>query len=442
MKKTLGSFGVLASIAVVAPLVFSCATGEELAANKAGGAGVANAGAGGSSGADASAGGGNGGGGGAQAGAAGQSGSGGDTAGSSGGGAAGAGGTGGVAGAAGSLGGAAGTTGGAAGTTGGAAGTTGGAAGTTGGAAGTTGGAAGTTGGAGGGGTGGATTCTKETDAVFCTRLGKTCGAFAGTDNCGAARSVASCGACTAPQTCTANACAACVPETNPAFCSRLGKNCGSVTANDNCGAPRTVNPCGTCAGTDVCGTTNMCAPSGCNLAPFGGPGDGGTPYAAPVPRAIPGTIQFEDYDLGGELCAYHDKTPTANQGGVYRADGVDLQVVGGGEPAGFDIGWVEVGEWLKYTVAVTGATHDFSFRVSCAADAPPAVQECAGAFHVESETNAALIPAVTIPATANGQTYTTVTVKGVALPAGTHTLKIVIDALPYTVNLNFFSAT
>src|SRR5256885_12276201 len=27
-----------------------------------------------------------------------------------------------------------------------------------------------------------------------------------------------------------------CTPESNAAFCSRLAKNCGSLTANDNCG--------------------------------------------------------------------------------------------------------------------------------------------------------------------------------------------------------------
>jgi beta-glucanase (GH16 family) len=54
-------------------------------------------------------------------------------------------------------------------------------------------------------------TCTTESNAAFCSRLGKDCGAVSGTDNCGLARSVASCGTCTAPETCggagTANVC-------------------------------------------------------------------------------------------------------------------------------------------------------------------------------------------------------------------------------------------
>jgi len=44
--------------------------------------------------------------------------------------------------------------------------------------------------------------CTAESDAAFCSRLGKNCGAVSGIDNCGTARSVANCGACVAPGTC------------------------------------------------------------------------------------------------------------------------------------------------------------------------------------------------------------------------------------------------
>jgi hypothetical protein len=53
--------------------------------------------------------------------------------------------------------------------------------------------------------------CTAENDAAFCTRLGRNCGTVVGTDNCGFSRTVASCGTCTAPQTCggggSANVC-------------------------------------------------------------------------------------------------------------------------------------------------------------------------------------------------------------------------------------------
>ena len=47
---------------------------------------------------------------------------------------------------------------------------------------------------------------------------------------------------------------ATCVPETNAAFCARLGQNCGAPTATDNCGQTRTSASCGSCASPNTCG--------------------------------------------------------------------------------------------------------------------------------------------------------------------------------------------
>jgi beta-galactosidase len=119
---------------------------------------------------------------------------------------------------------------------------------------------------AGGGGTsgGGGAACAPESDATFCTRLGKACGSATANDNCGASRTVAVCGTCTAPQACSATNVCGCASETDTAFCSRVGRNCGTVTANDNCGASRTVTSCGTCTAPDVCSAGNVCGPVNC----------------------------------------------------------------------------------------------------------------------------------------------------------------------------------
>jgi len=54
-----------------------------------------------------------------------------------------------------------------------------------------------------------------------------------------------------------------CVPETDDAFCLRLGKTCGSVTANDNCGTSRTIYSCGDCSSINMkCDTAKgRCTP-------------------------------------------------------------------------------------------------------------------------------------------------------------------------------------
>lgn len=68
-----------------------------------------------------------------------------------------------------------------------------------------------------------------------------------------------------------------CTPETNAAFCARLGKACGSVTANDNCGTSRTVSSCGSCSSGQTCSGSNVCVASG------GGGGGGGSGTAPTV---------------------------------------------------------------------------------------------------------------------------------------------------------------
>ena len=62
----------------------------------------------------------------------------------------------------------------------------------------------------------------------------------------------------------------------------------------------------------------------------------------------LPGTIQAEDFDRGAADVAYSDTTG-GNAGGAYRSTNVDIEKTtdAGG---GFNLGWVDAGEWLKYT--------------------------------------------------------------------------------------------
>ena len=69
-----------------------------------------------------------------------------------------------------------------------------------------------------------------------------------------------------------------------------------------------------------------------------------------PGPHPVPGTVEPQDFDLGGEGVAYHDTEP-ANLGGTYRpTEGVDIETVEGFT----DVGWIRSGEWLTYTVTAT----------------------------------------------------------------------------------------
>jgi hypothetical protein len=149
-----------------------------------------------------------------------------------------------------------------------------------------------------------------------------------------------------------------------------------------------------------------------------GGGGDGGpTPFTG-TPIALPGTLQAEDFDNGGEGVAYHDQT-SGNAGGAYRTTNVDIAGaadVGGG----YTLGWVGATEWLNYTVNVsTAGTYDIEVRVACSG--------AGGTFHIEVN-GVDKTGAMTVPNTGGWQTWTTVRKTGVSLAAGNQVWRLVMD--------------
>ncbi|HEY8746515.1 MAG TPA: carbohydrate-binding protein [Tepidisphaeraceae bacterium] len=136
-------------------------------------------------------------------------------------------------------------------------------------------------------------------------------------------------------------------------------------------------------------------------------------------PQSVPGTLEFENYDLGGEGVAYHDSS-AANEGGQYRTDGVDLSTASdtGG---GYFVGWTNPGEWLKYTVNIASSkTYSLGIRVASGSGG--------GTFHINVDGNNATGP-ITLPNTGGWQNWTTLNVPNVALPAGVHVLTLAIDS-------------
>ena len=151
----------------------------------------------------------------------------------------------------------------------------------------------------------------------------------------------------------------------------------------------------------------------------------GRTPFGA-APTAIPGTVQAENYDLGGQGISYsvNSINGTANS---YRSDGVDLEATAdaGG---GYDIGWTSGGQWFRYTVNVaTAGVYTVSFRVA----APNAVTD---AFHVSDSSGNSSSGAVNVPATGAWQTWETVTAT-IALSAGTQVLTLNEDTGGWNIN-------
>jgi endoglucanase len=68
------------------------------------------------------------------------------------------------------------------------------------------------------------------------------------------------------------------------------------------------------------------------------------------TPLSIPGTIQAEDFDVGGEGLTYHDTEPENIPGGYRPDDGPDIEARTEG---GWQLAYVEAGEWVEYTIDV-----------------------------------------------------------------------------------------
>ncbi|MFE2611040.1 carbohydrate-binding protein [Streptomyces mirabilis] len=161
-------------------------------------------------------------------------------------------------------------------------------------------------------------------------------------------------------------------------------------------------------------------------------------PPAAPegpydgTPAAVPGTVQAENYDTGGQGVAYNVTSVNGNANS-YRADGVDLDNTSdtGG---GYNLGWTSGGQWFRYTVDVaTAGTYTLDLRVA----APSAV---AGALHLSDASGTNLTGAVDLPATGDWQTWATVTTH-VTLPAGRQILTLDQDNGGWNINHLGFTA-
>jgi hypothetical protein len=152
------------------------------------------------------------------------------------------------------------------------------------------------------------------------------------------------------------------------------------------------------------------------------------------APVVLPGIIQAENYDSGGRGVAYYD-TDVPDDGGQYRtSESVDIESctdTGGG----YDVGWIETGEWLKYSVTVqTSRTYAVTARV-----ASGIAGGTAGTFHIEDESGTNLSGPITVNATGGWQTWTNVTAN-VNLTAGSHVLRVYFDSANGSFNVNYIS--
>ncbi|MCU0428842.1 MAG: glycosyl hydrolase family 18 protein [Cytophagaceae bacterium] len=136
----------------------------------------------------------------------------------------------------------------------------------------------------------------------------------------------------------------------------------------------------------------------------------------------LPGRIEAENFDKGGQQVAFNDVS-SANEGGQYRTDAVDVEACAEG---GYNVGWIAAGEWLEYTVNVNvAATYTLAARV--------ASTSANNSFYLELS-GQRVSGTFVVPNTGGWQNWTTVSFQA-HLPAGQKVLRLVMAQGNFNLN-------
>ena len=154
-------------------------------------------------------------------------------------------------------------------------------------------------------------------------------------------------------------------------------------------------------------------------------------PYNGTI-HQIPGTIQAEHFDVGGNGIAYSDDSPGSAVTPVvnFRTDeDVDIETctdVGGG----YNLGYTTAGEWLEYTFNASSGSYMIDIRVACNGDGRTI------SLSIDEKNIASNI---VVPNTGGWQNWSKVTVSDVNISAGKHVLRLTIGTTSY-VNINYLT--
>lgn len=137
----------------------------------------------------------------------------------------------------------------------------------------------------------------------------------------------------------------------------------------------------------------------------------------------VPGIVNATDYDLGKMTLAYNDadfentgNSGTWNNGWNYRNDGVDIESCSDFLSNGYNVGWIENGEWLKYTINVLESG---IYKINLNVAAPTAEGKI-----LLSLDGISITSVLNIPATGGWQNWQYLSVDSIYLTAGVHNLQ------------------
>lgn len=131
----------------------------------------------------------------------------------------------------------------------------------------------------------------------------------------------------------------------------------------------------------------------------------------------VPGRIQGEDFDHGGEGVSYHDGD-VGNTGKAYRID-TDVDIESWPDDQ-YAIGYVEDGEWLEYSIScIEEFTTATWFRVASGLEG--------GSLHLEID-GLSLTGEIAFPGTGAWGNFSSFEGPEVTIPEGEHVLRVFFD--------------
>ena len=144
--------------------------------------------------------------------------------------------------------------------------------------------------------------------------------------------------------------------------------------------------------------------------------------------NSVPGLLFAGDYDMGRNGEAYLDQTTNSpyNSGGFYRNDAVDIETCSDAAPTmGYDVGWLDPGEWMKYSVPIAAGPFSIAARV--------AANAAGGQFHVEVGSN--VVAMFNPPATGGWQSWATLAPRNFTNVSPANYFRVLVDTGGFNLN-------
>ncbi len=144
------------------------------------------------------------------------------------------------------------------------------------------------------------------------------------------------------------------------------------------------------------------------------------------INNIIPGAVFGVNYDMGQKGYAYLD-SDSLNSGGLFRNNGVDIEKCSDSFTNGYDVGWINNGEFLTFTTNVLqSGTYDLTLRIASVSTTGKIIirwdNQILGGFN-------------NLPNTNGYQSWQTVDAGNYNLTEGTHNLQVGFYGNNYNFN-------